>query len=269
MKMYSGGIKIQLYLNNAFLFSFLKTKNDNSIELNGSSIKAEYITVNPAKETLISKNNNLSSENRSQLIAFERSLREGAYKFAFKEEFDIDFFDDSDMTGTYFLHVVYDSRLNIPLMSARSYCTHRDIIAELGGGRKELLLYDHGTGKRKLCGVESILDSRDNVSFLVDRISQQFRNSPKVKRFRGLIYCLLFRSMYIAHKGARNVYSLVRIDDSELLLSRYIQLGLNIIGKTNYKVGNVDRNHWILKGDLIKIKALLPMRIQTLKEIFR
>jgi hypothetical protein len=75
--------------------------------------------------------------------------------------------------------------------------------------------------------------------------------------------------MYIAHKGARNVYSLVRIDDSELLLSRYIQLGLNIIGKTNYKVGNVDRNHWILKGDLIKIKAQLPIRIQTLKEIYR
>ncbi|MCB0534933.1 MAG: hypothetical protein KDD14_22200 [Saprospiraceae bacterium] len=204
-----------------------------------------------------------------QLMHFEADIRRYAYGRMFKEAFDPSFFDDSDMHAPYYLHIVYDRELGTPIASARSFSCPDDMITELegtDGGILKMNLFTHQTEK---IAATAVLCPDVKSNFMVDRFSQiveghDYRGIPK-----SAIFGLLYRSFFITYQGYQYVLALARVDASSILLAKYIPLGLQIIGITNYKVGETFRKHWVLAGNIPRIRQELLGNCRLLLSIYK
>ena len=196
------------------------------------SIKAK--TIHLQKPVLLANNttqrnsvaNNPTLQN---LILQEAVLRQTAYKNTSIKTADY-FFDDSDMTTDYFLILIYHKKTNTPLLSARYYF-NKTIIAKCLKGDED---------KPPILDLNKYTDKQ---LFLIDRMSAN-NHSSLYRHHRNYIHLLFYEQLYIHNKTCQFI-AMARKQKFEKLLTKYIRLGLNIIGTTKH----MGKEHWVLLGD--------------------
>lgn len=187
-------------------------------------------------------------ENRfhNDLISKEEISRKSAYKNSIIQTND-SFFDDSDMQSDYYLVVIYDKQLNIPLLTARYYYDKSTIGKSLSG--------DNNIDTKSILNIETI---QDGHIFLSDRLSGN-SNHSEYRRHRQYIFLLFYMEILLRNKGKQFIL-MARKEKHDKLLKKYLQIGLQIIGSNIHK----GKEHWILLGDVEVCEAKL--KLSTLKK---
>lgn len=172
----------------------------------------------------------------SPLVKKERYLRKKAYELSDMKTSAV-FYDDSDMKTNYFLTVLYDSQTGIPLLSVRHYYNKKIIQEKLNGGNLTEMKNNSNIDKTNLTNYE------DGKIFLADRLSANTSNQFFIKH-RPLIFLKYYSNLYKKNKGNK-YFLMVRSEKFEKLLTKYLRLGLLIVGSTKHH----NLKHWILLGD--------------------
>ena len=187
----------------------------------------------------------IENEFHNDLISKEEVSRKSAYKNSTILTND-SFFDDSDMQSDYYLVIVYDKRLNIPLLTARYYYDKSTISKSLSG--------DNNIDTKNILNLETI---QDGHIFLSDRLSGN-PNSSEYRRHRQYIFLLFYVEILLRNKGKQFIL-MARKEKYDKLLNKYLQIGLQIIGSNTHK----GKEHWILLGDVEVCEAKLKLSILT------
>jgi hypothetical protein len=176
------------------------------------------------------------SEKYSNLINGEYLLRKTAYRNS-KITVDESFFDDSDMESDYYLIIIYSDKMNIPLLSARYYFDKNIIQKSLKG--------DSNNSNQINQIPDFVLKelNKGNV-FLIDRLSAN-KGARIYRLYRGYIFMKFYLQLVSLNRG-KILLAMARRDKYEKLLTKYIRLGLNIIGAIPHK----NKEHWILFGNI-------------------
>jgi len=165
-----------------------------------------------------------------KLILQENILRKLAYSNTTIKTNE-SFFNDSDMQSNYYLIIVYDKKSNTPLLSARYYFD-KNLIAKCIKG-------DNNDNSPIL----NLNKFDEGELFLIDRMSAN-NNNIIYRKYRNYIHLLFYSQLYICNKNAKFI-AMARKEKFEKLLTKYIRLGLNIIGTTKH----LGKEHWVLLGD--------------------
>jgi hypothetical protein len=172
----------------------------------------------------------------NDLINGEYILRKKAYKDS-KISIDESFFDDSDMQSDYYLIIIYSDRMSVPLLTARYYFDKNIIYKSLKG--------DYDNAQQKYFFSDFIFEelNKENV-FLIDRLSAN-KSAEMYRLYRDYIF-MKFYLQLISHNRGKSLLAMARRDKYEKLLTKYIRLGLIIIGIIHHK----GKEHWVLFGNL-------------------
>ena len=187
----------------------------------------------------------IENELHNGLISKEEISRKSAYKNSTIQIND-SFFDDSDMQSDYYLVVIYNKRLNMPLLTARYYYDKSNISKSLSG--------DNNIDIKKILNLETI---QDGHIFLSDRLSGN-PNSSEYRRHRQYIFLLFYVEILLHNKGKQFIL-MARKEKYDKLLKKYLHIGLQVIGSNMHK-GKV---HWILLGDVEACEAKLKLSTLT------
>lgn len=184
------------------------------------------------------------------LISLEGQLRRLAYRNT-TVDVNESFFDDSDMQMEYRLVIIYDKKTGTPLLSARYYYDQETIFRYLKGDQVaenalsdqylELNINDYGQG----------------TLFLADRLSGNL-DHPLFQQQRARIFLLFYLEMY-KHNKAANFILMARKEKTERLLTKYLRLGLTVIGTNSLR----GKDHWILLGNMTTIYQQRKQSITT------
>ncbi|HTA61582.1 MAG TPA: hypothetical protein VK835_03970 [Bacteroidia bacterium] len=166
------------------------------------------------------------------LILHESFLRKAAYKNTLIKTTEA-FFNDTDMQSDYFLIVVYHKKTNTPLLTARYYFD-KALIAKYIKGEED---------KPPVLNLDKFAH---NQIFLVDRMSANNHNKI-YRQHRNYIHLLFYLQLFIYNKNCKFI-AMARKQKLEKLLTKYIRLGLTIVGTTKHQ----GKEHWVLLGDLQK-----------------
>jgi|GEM_PF-2014404 hypothetical protein len=166
------------------------------------------------------------------LIDQENFLRRAAYKNTSIKTTET-FFNDTDMQTDYFLIVVYHKKTNTPLLTARYYFD-KELIAKYIKGEED---------KPPVLNLDTF---KHNQIFLIDRMSAN-NHSETYRHHRNYIHALFYLQLFMHNKNCKFI-AMARKEKYEKLLSKYIRLGLNIVGITKHQ----GKEHWVLLGDLQK-----------------
>lgn len=176
-----------------------------------------------------------------QIIEKEKYLRQQAYKNTLLNT-GPEFFDDSDMTSSYKLVVVYERLTGTPLLSARYFYNKPLIGNQMAGENNEV---DHLSHKGKKFSIE---EYKEDQIFLADRLSGNIKNQI-YRENRTEIFSLLYSKIYNENKTSSLVL-MVRKQGKDKQLNRYINLGFDILGSIKHK----GKSHEILIADFNRIK---------------
>lgn len=218
-------------------YVFIRIKFNYIFRIKGETIKLQA--------SVFSENENvkrvafLQNKKNEELISHEAFLRKLAYKNTTIKT-DETFFNDSDMESDYYIVVVYDKKYNIPLLSARYYFDRSAINKCLKGDCNSDI--DNSYLKKNF----SIDKFNEGSVFLADRLSGN-THSRIYRKHRNYIFLILYSEIF-THNKICNLILMARKDKYEKLLTKYLRLGLHIIGSTTHK----GKEHWILLGDLKK-----------------
>ena len=212
------------------------------------SIKVKTILMQ--KPTILDENTTerrsvINNEINKNLISKEAFLRKSAYKNT-SITIDESFFNDSDMKSEYYLIVIYDNKLNIPLLTARYYFDKSIINKYLKGDSADLKIDNHESEQSALKDLINLKKFKEGRLFLIDRMSGN-TNCSLYRHYRNYIYLLFYSELLIHNKNCKFI-AMARREKFEKLLTKYLRLGLRIIGSTTHK----GKEHWILSGDLKK-----------------
>ena len=175
-------------------------------------------------------------ERYNDLINGEYLLRKTAYKNA-KITVDESFFDDSDMQSNYYLIIIYSDKMSIPLLTARYYFDKNIIYKSLKGDK-------NNANQRHLLPDFVVKELNNGNVLLIDRLSAN--KSARIYRlYRDYIF-MKFYLQLVSHNRGKIILAMARRDKYEKLLTKYIRLGLNIIGVIHHR----SKEHWILFGNL-------------------
>lgn len=194
-----------------------------------------------------------SSEISNDLVGYEDFLRRKAFK-ASTIDSDPSFFDNSDMISEYYLTVVYDKRTKTPLLSSRHFY-HKETIQKklLGENVKETKEFSNWN---KI----NLENYKEGQIFLADRLSANSEHPLFIKN-RNFIFLKYYKTLYKDNLG-KNYFLMAKSEKFEKLLTKYIRLGLVIVGKSQHH----KKVHWILFGDFNNSLKLFK-RIQFLRMI--
>ncbi len=181
----------------------------------------------------------ITNEIIEKLILHETFLRRSAYKNTSIKTGE-SFFDDSDMKSEYYLVVVYDQNLNMPLLSARYFFDKTLIEKSLKGDDNINHLQTDLSGKLNLN------DFKEGEIFLADRLSGNVYNST-YRQNRNYIFSLFYAEILTYNKN-RSLILMARKEKHDKLLKKYLRLNFNIIGSIIHK----GKEHWIILTDLKK-----------------
>lgn len=190
-------------------------------------MQAPFATSNERKALL-------ETAETKNLVNLEAFSRAAAYKKTVIQTGPA-FFDDSDMLSDYYLVVVYDEKNNSPLLTARYYFNKDVIFKCLQGDDK---------------GSPSINPYvyNENQLFLSDRLSGN-TSSKTYRKHRDYIFLLFYKELLKRNKSSKFIL-MARKAPQEKLLTKYLRLGVDVVGSNTHK----GKAHWILLGDLKKIK---------------
>lgn len=174
-----------------------------------------------------------SAKEIDTLINYERELRRLAYDSVDMPK-DDSFYDDSDMRSNYFLVVVYNRLMRIPLLSARYYMEKSAIQLSLNG--------DSSGESKALTWLDLDVFSAEKY-FLADRLSGNL-NHWYFKKYRNYIFYKFYVEIVTKNPGYKMIL-MARSERHERLMTKYVRLGLNIKGYTMHH----GRGHWVLLGD--------------------
>lgn len=188
-------------------------------------------------DNVVKRQSQNKEEQIESLISFEAYLRRTAYKNTTIKT-DETFFDDSDMKSEYYLIIVYDKITNTPLLSARHYFDKSVIAKYLKG--------DNGKeNEHSYLDAKFNLDSySDGKVFLADRLSGNISNSI-YRKYRNNIFSYYYSEILNNNKNC-TLLLMVRKERHDKQLSKYLNLGFNIIGSSLHK----GREHNIILHDL-------------------
>ena len=179
------------------------------------------------------------SENSETLISREAYLRKEAYKNTTIKT-DDSFYDDSDMQSEYFLVILYDKNSNVSLLSSRYYFDKNVIAAFLKGENSN-------EAELNYLGQKFNLDNFKNGEiFLADRLSGNIK-SAIYRQYRNRIFSLYY-SEIVTHNPNCTLLLMVRKENKDKQLLKYLKLGFVLIGSTMHK----GKEHSIIIGDLKK-----------------
>lgn len=187
------------------------------------------------------------NEKNENLILLENTLRKLAYKNT-SIKTDESFFDDSDMRSDYYLIIIYNKKSNTPLLSARYYYD-KSVIANCLKGDKDS--YEGTT-----TDLFNPINLPEEDVFLIDRMSGNKNNSAYRKNWT-YIHLLFYIELYLHNKN-RRFLAMARKERFDKLLTKYLKLGLEVVGVVKHK----GKEHWVLAGDLRK--SYLQMKKSTL-----
>jgi hypothetical protein len=180
-----------------------------------------------------------SIENYETLISHEAYLRKEAYKNTTIKT-DNSFYDDSDMLSEYFLVILYDKNSNVPLLSSRYYFDKAAIAKFLKGENKNGIDLNY-------LGQKFNLDNfKTGEIFLADRLSGNIK-STIYRQYRNRIFSLYY-SEIVTHNPNCSLLLMVRKENKDKQLLKYLKLGFVLIGSTMHK----SKEHSIIIGDLKK-----------------
>lgn len=183
------------------------------------------------------KINNLKVKN---LIGHEDFLRRLAYKDTTIKTGEA-FFNDSDMKLDYYLIIVYNKKLNIPLLSARYYFDRKLIT-------KTISIESNKNIKQNYLNKEFDLNSfNEGELFLADRLSGNVHNTI-YRQHRDYIVSSLYSEIFSNNKGS-SFMLMARKEKNDKLQKKYLNLGFHIIGLKTHN----EKGHWIMIKDLKKI----------------
>lgn len=192
-------------------------------------------TITLARET---EPTHCMTPEEKELLNFERTLRKKAYATTTIAT-GPSFFDDSDMSGTYHLVIVYNPKLDLPLLSVRYYTNKTDIEHQLDHLKETILHTLHGNQNLK----------KDDVLF-ADRLSANIHH-PFYRRNRLKIFAALYLQLFIKSR-AKTILIMARNEKPDKLRKKYESIGLTTIGKLAHR--GVD--HWILGGEVTMCHAI-------------
>lgn len=204
-----------------------------------SSIRVKTIDCVPpllSKEKFVHREPVVRTNGNIALIKMENDLRRLAYKDV-KMKLNESFYNDTDMKSNYSLIIIYCSKTKTPLLSARYYHVSESIIEEVN--------YNHITtsSKTDLLALDQIDKSK---LFLCDRLSGNV-NEIKYQKKRQYLFALFYSEILRVNKN-KYLILFARSETNERLLTKYIRIGFNIIGKKMHH----RKEHWILISDLSK-----------------
>jgi hypothetical protein len=204
------------------------------------SIKVHTIKGTPGGKFTLLKSRSVNQRDQDEataLLAYERQLRRLAYESVDIVKKEV-FYNDADMSADYFIVVVYNRRLKLPLLSARYYFDKNDIQSTLTGDTRS-------TG-----GFDSWVDIEvkdGGKMFLADRLSGNTEHMF-YKSYRNFIFYRFYTEIVTKNPGAKMIV-MARSEKHEKLLTKYLRLGLNIRGFTIH----YGKGHWILLGDWVSM----------------
>jgi hypothetical protein len=183
-----------------------------------------------------------------QLLVHEETLRKSAYQNT-DIQTDASFFDDADMRSVYYLVIVYDKRSNTPLLSARYYFERPVIDGYLKGDDTQ------ETTREEYETMSCFRACKEERVFLADRLSGNTENELYVRN-RSTIF-LQFYLEILRHNRTGKFILMARKEPYERLLTKYLRLGLTIVGSTRLR----GKAHWILLGDIKEIRMLMQRAV--------
>jgi hypothetical protein len=189
-------------------------------------VQAKLIKVDPSENQDFSPSDLFYAQG-------EKLLRKKAYSTV-NMNFETTFFDDSDMKKAYFLLIIYRKRTKEILLSARYY-SDNEIIKKVISGEKSDSNY---LIENKILPA---LQKGDVV--LIDRMSANTK-LHFYRKYRNIIHLHFYLALYLNNKEAL-ICAMARSSKKESLLTKYVKIGLEIIGKTQHN----GATHWILIGD--------------------
>jgi hypothetical protein len=179
-----------------------------------------------------------NSSLHQRLVTQEMLLRQLAYKNTSITTNET-FFNDADMIDNYYLIVVYDKTQHVALLTARYYYN-------------KTLITKYITGENPSNSNTFSLNKYDhNDVLLIDRLSGNGANRL-YRKHRSYVLLLLYIDLLRNNKH-RKCIAMARKEHNEKLLTKYIRLGLNIVGSATHN----GKEHWVLMGDLQKSYAQL------------
>lgn len=214
------------------------------IRIEYDAIKVEVIKMSLPKINGSVYMRNPVDRRQAKFANMENHLRKKAYALA-PIETKQSFFDDRDMHAEYYLYVVYNSKDETPLLSIRLYYSGDDIKAELKGTNpsKAFMIHNPNTNKMSSWAPDEIDKYEFGECFILDRMSADFGNAY-YKTNRSKIMKRLYKAVYQNNRTAKVFYALARRSVKEALLTKYLRLGLRIIGMAEY----FGKDHWVLEG---------------------
>lgn len=179
-----------------------------------------------------------------EFVGFESLLRAKAYRKTTLPT-SPSFYNDGDLSSEYAIIVAFDKRSNTPLLSSRLYWDPNDIMQELKGDDPILSfkIRDPETDSFDQWYPDELFKYEYGQCFLVDRMSGNLDHELYKKNKRRL-FKLMYRKIFSSQKEAKVFYALARRSTKEKLLSKYLRIGMRVIGTTQY----CGREHWVLEG---------------------
>jgi hypothetical protein len=215
-----------------YLFIYYKYKFIFGIKAKTIHLQKPIVLANNTTQ----RNSVINSRALQKLIEHETHLRKKAYSNTSIKTAE-SFFNDTDMQSDYFLIIIYNHKTNTPLLSARYYFDKAVISKCLKG--------DDAT----TAPILNPYKFNDNRLFLIDRMSANHNHST-YRKHRNYIHLLFYFQLYIYNKNCKFI-AMARKQKFEKLLTKYIRLGLNIVGTTKH----MGKEHWVLLGDFKKNRA--------------
>lgn len=198
------------------------------------------------------------------------AIRRIGYGNKINETFAETFFDNSDMEDkNYFLHVVFDEGKNKGILTARSYCDKELVLKEIDPPSGGFYAIDFNTNIKTKESSERYLHSKPNANFAIDRMAEDITGKTYHNIPEYLMFALLYKSIINTHKNQQRLFALARFSETQYLLTKYLKLGLRIIGISDYKVGNSNKLHWCLTADIAELKVDTKKQVELMEFIFQ
>lgn len=194
-------------------------------------IQVEVIQIDPGQD-LSPEHNNLFNQ--------EKELRRKAFNKVemVKNE---SFFLDEDMTDSYYLTVVRDSKTNDTLLTSRHFFTKKVILESLKTDDSNALEWMNFNLKQ----------FKEGDILLADRLAGNIEH-PIFQKNRDLIFSLYYWKFIQQHPG-KSLILFARSEPYEPLLAKYIRIGFKLVGCVTHN----KTPHWVIITELSKSKKFI------------
>ncbi len=187
----------------------------------------------------------------------ERKLRQKAFQHLSFGRHPA-FHDDSDMQAGFHIIVIYHSKTNTPLLSCRVFHNSKNIAQILGPNFSD--------ESKEGFNLKSFSESE---LFMADRLAGNVE-SPLYKKYRKEVFTRFYVGISKLFPN-QNYLLLARSTPGEVLLTKYLRLGLYIVGSTQLH----EHKHWVVLGhttknsSYLKKMALLGIKFSLIKPLMK